>query len=1188
MKIDHERVEALLNQALDLEPEGRNAFLMSACGDDHTLRHQVETLLSVADESQGFLPDAPTRSAGPPSEAPGTHIGRYKLLQKIGEGGFGVVYVAEQREPVKRRVALKIIKLGMDTRQVVARFEAERQALALMDHPNIAKVLDAGATDTGRPYFVMELVRGVPITQYCDENRLTTGERLDPFMAVCLAVQHAHQKGIIHRDIKPSNILVTLHDGAPVPKVIDFGIAKATQQELTEKTIFTQFRQMIGTPAYMSPEQAEMSGLDIDTRTDIYSLGVLLYELLTGSTPFDTKELLQSGLDEMRKIIREREPLRPSTRLTQLQANPKSHIANHKSKIENDLDWIVMKALEKDRTRRYDTAKGLVNDLRRYLNHEPVEAAAPSPVYRCRKFVRRHRTSLAVTAALTGLLVTGTLISAWLAIRATAAQEKERIAREEAETAEGRAASALGVSRRMEAELALDKAQLLGEQGDANVALLWLARSLTVAPQDAEDLRRVIRAALGAWQRHVSPLRLVLPHPGRVDRIAFTADGERFLTAARIENRGVVLQRWDARDGRLIGEPFEHLGGMVYSLAFSPDAKHLALGYTDGDFELMDCESGDVQALRLSPDTGAITAIAFNPDSSVILIASSLSKPTNIPSPEDLDESSATVLSGSRTIVQLIRNRTAEPLLDRPLEFEQSIWAAAFSPDGHTFVTGIGPWVTPRQTGYLRFWNLGGEEVRDALESSSPPMCVVWSPDGSKLLTGHAEFCGRVWDLKSGQLATEVSSTAPVGSVHFDPVDGRTFLTGSYGGTVRLWDTSTGGAISPPLWHQYLVRSAIFSPDGRRILSGSRGAVRLHDVPSSVLDRTPPPLEPGLIPIALDGDGIALVTDKENNVQLRRTDDHASIGSPIVHPSRVLTGAFSKDLRLVATVGIDHVVRAWESSSGRMLTELPAREPGYCVTFSPDSRVLVSGHFGAIAMRWDTESWELIDTLAHQLHSGPVLSVQYSGDGERVLTGGADGMARLWDAGSGRPLGSIRHSTAVIAGFSPDSTIIITAGTDHNVRLWDPSTHQTIGRPMAHQGFVFSAKFSRDGQTVFTACADQTARLWDVQTGKQIGPSWRHSQRVIDADFWPDGRTLATFTGQMDPLHSPVQAVAYWTIPSPLVGTDEEVELWAQVATGTELESNGGVRVTDTAAWQEQYQRLRNTDFRWPYQSGAR
>ena len=315
----------------------------------------------------------------------GTVIGRYKLLEKLGEGGFGAVWAAEQREPIKRRVALKVIKLGMDTRQVIARFEAERQALALMDHANIAKVLDAGTTETGGPYFVMELVRGIPITKYCEQEQLSTQDRLDLFIKVCNAIQHAHQKGIIHRDIKPSNILVTLHDGVPVPKVIDFGIAKAIQQELTEKTIYTQLQQFIGTPAYMSPEQAEMSGLDIDTRSDIYSLGVLLYELLTGMTPFDAKELMRSGLDEMRQ-----DHPRAGAAAAQLAVDarnwkrPKSNGSNHSalpstvsvphSAIDRDLDWIVMKCLEKDRARRYETANGLALDLKRHLENEPVTA----------------------------------------------------------------------------------------------------------------------------------------------------------------------------------------------------------------------------------------------------------------------------------------------------------------------------------------------------------------------------------------------------------------------------------------------------------------------------------------------------------------------------------------------------------------------------------------------------------------------------------------------------------------------------------------------------------------------------------------------------------------------------------------------------------------------------------------------
>jgi tetratricopeptide (TPR) repeat protein len=369
------------------------------------------------------------------TEKPGDRIGRYKLLEKIGEGGYGTVYMAEQAEPIRRRVALKVIKLGMDTKRVIARFEAERQALALMDHPNIAKVLDAGATDTGRPFFVMELVRGIRITDYCDQHNLSTRERLDLFMQVCQAVQHAHQKGIIHRDLKPSNILVTELDGLPVPKVIDFGVAKATSQQLlTDKTVFTAFRQFIGTPAYMSPEQTELSGADVDTRSDVYTLGVLLYELLTGHLPFERKELSQAGLDEMRRLIRERDPVKPSTRLSSLSADDLTTVAKHRQSesprlvhlVRGDLDWIVMKCLEKNRARRYETASGLAQDIERHLNQEPVSAGASGGAYRIGKFIRRHRYGFATASALILLLMAGVVVSLW---QMMGAREAERQAR---------------------------------------------------------------------------------------------------------------------------------------------------------------------------------------------------------------------------------------------------------------------------------------------------------------------------------------------------------------------------------------------------------------------------------------------------------------------------------------------------------------------------------------------------------------------------------------------------------------------------------------------------------------------------------------------------------------------------------------------------------------------------------------
>lgn len=402
-------------------PEKRAAYLEAACAGDAELRAQVGALLRWDSQAGGFMdlpdrdPDA-TREAPPIPDMTGTEIGRYKLLEKIGEGGMATVYMAEQRHPICRRVALKIIKLGMDTKQVIARFEAERQALAMMDHPNIATVLDAGTTETGRPYFVMELVRGLPITKFCDTNNLATQERLELFVSVCHAVQHAHQRGIIHRDIKPSNILVTLHDGKPVPKVIDFGIAKALNQRLTEKTIFTRYSQMIGTPEYMSPEQAEMSGLDVDTRTDVFSLGVLLYELLAGTTPFDSEYLLSKGYGEMQRIIREEEPTRPSTKVSTL-GEALTDVAKRRSVapealgklMRGDLDWIVMKTLEKDRTRRYETVHSLAEDIQRHLRNEPITASSPGTIYRLQKFLRRNRTKV-VTWSAVAVIVVGLLL----------------------------------------------------------------------------------------------------------------------------------------------------------------------------------------------------------------------------------------------------------------------------------------------------------------------------------------------------------------------------------------------------------------------------------------------------------------------------------------------------------------------------------------------------------------------------------------------------------------------------------------------------------------------------------------------------------------------------------------------------------------------------------------------------------
>jgi serine/threonine protein kinase/tetratricopeptide (TPR) repeat protein len=488
--------ETLFHMARQKPPDQRAVFLDEACAGDTALRKRLEILLAAHEQPGSFLqPAARDNGKGEVAsdggrtvyqsgvqEGPGTIIGPYKLLQQVGEGGMGVVFMAEQSHPVRRTVALKIIKPGMDSRQVIARFEAERQALAIMDHPNIARVLDAGTTDSGRPYFVMELVKGTPITEYCDAHHLTLRERLELFVPVCNAVQHAHQKGIIHRDLKPSNVMIALYDGRPVPKVIDFGVAKATGPKLTDRTMFTEFGAVVGTLEYMSPEQAELNQLDVDTRSDVYSLGVLLYELLTGTTPLERKRVQQAALLEALRIIREEEPPRPSTRLSTAEQLP-TIAANRGVEpkkltgvVRGELDWIVMKALEKDRNQRYETANGFVRDIERYLHDEPVQACPPSAVYRFRKFARRHRAGL--------LMVGGALVTLFLLVIGLAANNR-MIARERNEKAKAL----------VEKEEALRLAQAQSERAEQNF------RRVTTTISDA-----VTEAALGMGEFSSLPL----------------------------------------------------------------------------------------------------------------------------------------------------------------------------------------------------------------------------------------------------------------------------------------------------------------------------------------------------------------------------------------------------------------------------------------------------------------------------------------------------------------------------------------------------------------------------------------------------------------------------------------------------------------------------------------------------------
>ena len=1037
-------------------------------------------------------------------------IGRYRLIQEVGVGGMGAVWLAEQTEPVKRRVALKLIRVGIRSKNAIARFEAERQAIAMMDHLNIAKILDAGTTETGQPYFVMEYVGGVPLNKYCDAHKLSIRERLKLMIPVCRAVQHAHQKGIIHRDLKHSNVLVSEYDGQPSPKVIDFGLAKALghQNTLTDKTMFTEFGSIVGTLNYMSPEQADGSGNDVDTRSDVYSLGIMLYKLLVGCTPLEMEEAQEGTLLTKLKSLHEKDPVPPSKWLTHRDDSAEtvsklrdSSSSEIQADLAGELDWIVLKAISKNRNERYQTANAMALELERFLNNEKVHARPASTWYLLRKFVKRNKGLVASAAAIFGLLIAGILgtsVATWWALKQEGiAKEEKRIANVEKE----RALDAEAIAKTSQAEAEREKRLREVELYSMKLKSSW-SDWLLGNPVTAWQLLNESMELGNGWEADFlnslyssSNLDVLYGHSKKVTCVAESPDGKWIASGA--EDNSIRI--WDGTNYQLVDRFL--VDEAVTCVRFSPDSKWVAVADRSNVATFFKLDGKDVR--KLGPFDRDVTALEYFADGKRVVVGSSAADSYRVGADRENRESSEPFCR----IVDLDSGNAVQELAGATAD----ITAISISGDSKTVAVAS-------RDGMVRLWNLGEEkfELRHELECRSESVndCDL-SQDGGLLATCDDDASVILWNAEKGTLLrTLYGHTGKVFSVSFD-ADDQQLVSGGDDRTVKVWQLS-GELHENYKGHFERVSDVIFRSDGTGLVSAA------HDDTVRVWNRDSMPCVANF-PVHTDtvwsadisSDGSLIASGSEDGTiaildgQSRKLIKRISVGSA------VLAVAFSPDGSLLAAGSSDEFLRIWDTTSFALKKKIPAsdKDTGFLwsVAFSHSGDRLAAGSADNSVRIWDTKTWQLQnEVLAHE---SEVACVSFSPDDRLLLTASDDKTVKLWNANDLRPVHVFDGNTHGVwrARFSPDNRLIASCSYDGEVMVWDAETRKLIKRFTAHSNQIAGLAFSRDGRRLVTASDDFTIKIWELETFTELfrlrdeGDS-----EVVHASFSADGNQLIT------------------------------------------------------------------------------